>query len=196
MSVEPYPLLWPSFRPRTPKHKRFRSRFGAGGRGTGLGWARDHTLAELSRLGAANVVINSDLRTRQDGLPYTSQREPEDVGVCVFFVLEGQHPHVLCCDQYDRIADNLLAIGKYVEALRGQLRWGVADTLSAFAGFRALPEVTPWFRVLGVQPDATAAEINASFRQLARSAHPDAGGTVDRMAELNAARDAGIKARG
>jgi hypothetical protein len=41
-----------------------------------------------------------------------------------------------------------------------------------------------------------AAEINASFRQLARSAHPDAGGTVDRMAELNAARDAGIKARG
>jgi curved DNA-binding protein CbpA len=48
------------------------------------------------------------------------------------------------------------------------------------------------YRVLAVAPDATTDEIERSFRQLARRAHPDLNGgdgaAVERMKELNIAR--------
>jgi curved DNA-binding protein CbpA len=48
---------------------------------------------------------------------------------------------------------------------------------------------------LEVSPDATTAQIDDAYRKLARSAHPDAGGSHDQMARLNAARDV-AKAQG
>lgn len=53
-----------------------------------------------------------------------------------------------------------------------------------------------WSIVLGVSQFATDAEINSAYRKLARSAHPDAGGTDASMAKLNAARDAALKRNG
>lgn len=47
-----------------------------------------------------------------------------------------------------------------------------------------------WWRVeLGLGPDATRAEADRAWRTLAKTAHPDHGGSADRMALLNAARD-------
>ena len=43
--------------------------------------------------------------------------------------------------------------------------------------------------ILGVPADATEAEIDAAYRRLMRTAHPDAGGTQGLAAQLNAARD-------
>jgi hypothetical protein len=43
--------------------------------------------------------------------------------------------------------------------------------------------------ILGVGPDATAAEIDAAYKRLMRVAHPDKGGTSGLAAQLNAARD-------
>jgi curved DNA-binding protein CbpA len=51
-----------------------------------------------------------------------------------------------------------------------------------------------YYRILGVSPDASAEEIERSFRQLARRLHPDLNGgdgaTQEMMKELNVARAA------
>jgi hypothetical protein len=43
--------------------------------------------------------------------------------------------------------------------------------------------------ILGVGPEAGVKEIDAAYRRLMRSVHPDAGGTAGLAAQLNAARD-------
>ena len=49
--------------------------------------------------------------------------------------------------------------------------------------------------LLGVGPEATAAEVNAAWRRLMARAHPDQGGTEGLAAQLDAARDALLKRR-
>ena len=44
-------------------------------------------------------------------------------------------------------------------------------------------------RILGVEPGATRAEIQAAYTRLMRSVHPDKGGTAGLAAQLNAARE-------
>ena len=51
-----------------------------------------------------------------------------------------------------------------------------------------------WWRVLGVVEGASAAEIQTAYRKLAPQRHPNRSGSEAMMAELNAARDAGLKA--
>jgi curved DNA-binding protein CbpA len=49
--------------------------------------------------------------------------------------------------------------------------------------------------VLGIPSQrASADEINAAWKRLMRTAHPDAGGSDDLAARINAARDEGLKA--
>lgn len=43
------------------------------------------------------------------------------------------------------------------------------------------------FRVLGVTTDATEVEVRAAWKRLALSEHPDAGGSHERMTQLNQA---------
>lgn len=43
-----------------------------------------------------------------------------------------------------------------------------------------------WCDILGVEPTASKAEISAAYRGLAKIAHPDHGGSEDKMKELNA----------
>jgi len=43
--------------------------------------------------------------------------------------------------------------------------------------------------LLGVEPAASQAEIEAAYRRLMQRAHPDHGGTTGLAAQLNAARD-------
>jgi DnaJ-domain-containing protein 1 len=50
-------------------------------------------------------------------------------------------------------------------------------------------------RVLGVGPDADAAEIRAAYTRLMRAVHPDTGGSAGLAAQLNAARDRLLKRR-
>jgi len=45
------------------------------------------------------------------------------------------------------------------------------------------------YRILGLAPGATLSDVEASFRRAASDAHPDRGGTNERMGELIAARD-------
>ena len=54
---------------------------------------------------------------------------------------------------------------------------------------QASAEPEPWV-VLGVQPTATAEEVQAAFRNLAREHHPDLGGDPLKFQQLTTARDA------
>ena len=60
----------------------------------------------------------------------------------------------------------------------------------AFSGFVALPAPKAPHEVLGVEPNATGAEIDAAYRRKAKALHPDVpGGVQNAMAELNVTRD-------
>jgi hypothetical protein len=94
------------------------------------------------------------------------------------------------CDQWDKVEDNILAIAKAIEAIRGIERWGTGDMVeAAFAGFVFLPSPDDWRSELG--HPKTRAEAEAAYRQRSRTAHPDVpGGSHERMARLNRAREA------
>jgi hypothetical protein len=207
MTDQRYPLAWPSGWKRTPYHQRKPAAFGKQV-STSQGWKQrqrldvgdglERLLGELRRLGASNVVLSSNLRLRNDGLPYAQQAKSlDDPGVAVYFKLRGK-PLALACDRWSSAADNMAAIAGHIEALRASDRYGVGSVEQAFAGYVALPSdaATDWWLELGVSATATADQIEAAYRTKAQLAHPDKdGGSHEAMARLNAARDAARKAR-
>ncbi|OWK35489.1 DnaJ-class molecular chaperone with C-terminal Zn finger domain [Fimbriiglobus ruber] len=109
--------------------------------------------------------------------------------MAVYFTHKGQQM-CFCCDRWDSVADNVQAIRKTIEALRGIERWGTGDMVQqAFTGFVALPSNSPW-DVLGLKAGANRSEVEVAYREKAKSCHPDRpGGSHEQMARLNAARD-------
>lgn len=123
-----------------------------------------------------------------------NRREPDDQGVAVYFDRKGRR-QVLACDQYTTIGDNIRAIGKTIEALRGIERWGASDMLDrAFTGFEALPAPDPWWTVLDVARDADIDDVHAAYRRKAKTMHPNAGGDRAEWDRLSAAYDAAKEA--
>ncbi|MBN2760857.1 MAG: hypothetical protein JXQ79_10180 [Rhodobacteraceae bacterium] len=182
--TEAYPLQWPQGRARTPAHLRIASRFDMT-----PDRARRELRAEAERHGQS-VVISTNVELRPDGEPYANRRQPTDTGVAVYFVRKGR---AVCfaCDQYQRVWENMRAICKTLEAMRGIERWGSAEMLDrAFTGFEALPppaeSMVGWWTVLGVSQTATAQEIKDAWRAKCR----EAGGAT---LELNLAKETGVK---
>jgi hypothetical protein len=188
---ESYPLAWPLGWPRS-RHAA-PARFGA----WSLYKARSALQHELRLLGATGVVLSSNLPLRQDGLPYSNVTEPRDHGVAVYFRIKGE-PRVLATDKWNKCAHNFVALAKHVEAMRGQLRWGVGSLERAFGGYKALPEMgskKPWWKILGVSEGASLGQIDDARRELLRRHHPDVGGDGNLAAEINAAHAEGRRAR-
>ena len=52
------------------------------------------------------------------------------------------------------------------------------------------------YKILGVDKDATKEEITKAYKEKARTAHPDAGGTNEEMIRVNAAYEAIRQFRG
>lgn len=191
-----FPLTWPAGKPRTARGHHKRSAFK-----TTFGRARDDLLEEIRRLNGSALIISTNLPLRNDGMPYANGRcVDDDTGVAVYFDRKGKR---LCfaCDLYYSAHENMRAITLTVGALRGIARWGTGDMMeTAISGFAALPEKsggTPWWDVLRVSHDATAAQIEDAFRLLAKISHPDAGGSAERWHELSEAKEQGLQvARG
>jgi hypothetical protein len=201
MSAAAFPLSWPDGRPRTrhPAEARFRDG-NSGGKRVSFDLARDRLEAQLGKLGAANVILSMNIRLTLSGRRDMNQSrgEPLDKGVALYFDLHDR-PHVLACDRWNRVADNIAAIAAHIEALRGQERWGVADLRQAFAGHVALPAPDPWWEVLGFEHDAipSIGDLERAYRLKAKSAHPDApGGSRAAWDRLNAAYEAAKRERG
>lgn len=179
------PLHWPDGRPRAKRRQQARFQLK-------LGAARDDLLAELRLLGARYIVISSNLEIRNDGLPYANQRQPADPGVAVYFNLDKQE-YCFACDQWDKVEDNVRAVGLTIQALRGIRRWGSSDMLKqAFAGFhQQLPAAgSDWRSTLNLHGNVTFDQVRERYRSLALRAHPDHGGSQHEMTRLNEALSA------
>ena len=113
--TEAFPLQWPASRPHTPTPAR--SRFD-----TSQDRAQRTLVDEVRRMGGSNLVISTNIELRRDGLPYAGRREPADKGVAVYFDYR-KRPMCFACDRWARIGDNIYAIAKTIEALRGIERW-------------------------------------------------------------------------
>jgi len=173
--TQAYPLQWPAHRPRTPLHKREHSRFDVT-----TDTARREMVRECKAMKGTHIVISTNVELRLDGLPYASRRAPEDTAVALYFQRNGE---AVCfsCDRYLAVWENMRAIGKTIEAMRGIERWGAHEVLDQmFTGFTALPPpdamTTPppmqklWFEVLGVAHDSPLVVANAAYKALVRNA--------------------------
>ena len=196
MTVSSYPLSWPAGRPRCAR--RADAQFGKVNCRAGQSWGTKENLTvadalrrlqdELDKICARHIVLSTNVETRLDVLPRSGQPEPTDPGAALYFQLKGRDT-VLACDKWNRVADNIAAIAKHIDALRGIERWGIGTVEQAFAGWQALPAPEPWWTVLGVASNAGLAEIDAAWREKMRDAHPDRGGTDAAASRLNWARD-------
>lgn len=195
-----YPLQWPAGWKRTQNPGK--SQFS-----TGMDRATRGLMEEIRKLGGRLPVISSNAQYRNDGMPYARQARIDDTGVAVYFQRKGS-PMVFACDSYWTVHENMHAIAKTIEALRGIERWGASDMMErAFTGFTALPAPIAagmkrdWQDVLGLKelllPNAD--DVQRAYRRLASEYHPDKGPESERsertakMAELNAARDEALK---
>lgn len=195
-----YPLTWPIGRPRTLRAKQTRSRFHTQTRDYASGHVRrslvtvaagrDDLVAELYRLGAKNVIISTNIELKNDGLPYSNRKLPDDPGAAVYFSYQDRDM-CFACDRWASVGENLQAIAKTIEALRGIERWGTGEMVqAAFTGFQAIswqaPD-PPWRFTLRVGDEATLEDAEAAYKRFARENHPDRGGDHETMARGNRA---------
>lgn len=185
--IEAYPLTWPPGRPRAAS--RDDARFKVTHEG-----AVAHVRREVAALGGTDLLISTNMPLRRDGSPMASRGALADTGVAVYFTLR-KAPMCFACDRWRDLEDNLRAVAKTIEALRGIERWGSGQMVAqAFTGFTALPAPEQWWQVLKVKSTASRQEIEDAYRKLAWSHHPDREADPDnRMARINRARDQGLE---
>jgi DnaJ-like protein len=180
-----YPLQWPQGWPRTPEHKR-KNR---GPFMVSADKARRDLRSELRLLDAKDVVVSTNMAVRRDGQPYAARRIIRDPGVAVYFTLNGRQL-VMARDLYWDMDHNLRSITLAIAGIRAIERHGGQHMMEqAFAGFEALPAPKSCWDVLGLYAGASEEAIKQAYRDLAKAAHPDAGGSSAAMAELTRARD-------
>lgn len=188
--IDSYPLAWPTGWVRTKA--RTASRFS-----NNFSFDRIRVLLfnelKLLRVNNWNIILSTNLPLRKDGMPYSGQANPTDSGVAVYF-RHKERPMVFACDKFIKVTDNLYAIAKTIEALRGIERWGASEMLErSFTGFTALPPPKApepkkeWWDVLYVRRDSSPDAIRTAYLRLSREHHPDVGGNPDTMARINAA---------
>ena len=189
-----YPLDWPAGWKRTPPDERRPSKFHSYNQPVTINGGFGRVMEQVQHFGPLSIVMistNWPVRANAEAY-YARPGYLDDTGAAVYFTIDGT-PHCLACDRYLTVPDNLAAIAKHMDALRGMLRWGVGEKRQAFAGYAALPPgYEEWWLVLGIPRTSAIEEVQDAFRRLAIDAHPDHGGREHDMARLNAARDAAL----
>jgi hypothetical protein len=187
--------------PETPSAERRYSQFKAS-------WAKATELLyrELSYLGVTELILEIDVHPwdlRQDGMPRANAR-PQGPRVVVYATLPNRDLRIPC-DTFRDHAHNLYAIALTLEKLRAIDRYGVTTQGEQYRGFTALPAVTSvttrveaaWATLereagrdgLPIEREKRTREaMDILFRDATRRAHPDAGGSDERMAHVNRAR--------
>lgn len=201
--ITAFPLTWPDGWKRSKKQEH--APFGRRGannylRDVTLSEAATFVLGELKRMGIpkAEVIISTNVKLRLDGLPYSDQKEPADGGASVWWK-DGDSRKVIAIHRYYRVADNLYAIGKTIEALRGIDRWGSGEILErTFTGFTALPNLQEetWNQVIDVAAHMPTADVKEIFRKRRFKAHPDQGGSDSEFHRVNQAYEKFMSERG
>jgi hypothetical protein len=183
-----YPLTWPVGWPRTdPGHREFgRFKSASGGqypKEISVSQALGRIYHELKLMGYADycIIVSTNVPTRNDGLPRSGQKAPDDPGVAVYFRLLEEpvgSGRVIPCDRFTDVAQNLAAVAGTVEALRRLDRYGSGIMERAFTGFEALPNpnaapASPyhWSSVLDVAVGETVAVVKHQYQTLRSKYH-------------------------
>jgi DnaJ domain len=193
--IEAYPLCWPSGYTRTATYERAYSQFKQT-----YDKAQRFMHKEVERLRATDLIVSTNLRVRKDGYLYADElnRKIDDPGVAIYFQYKKK-PVSMCCDKYTRIWENMYALGKGIEALRGMERWGVSDFLDrAFTGFTALPgpiQMMDCWTILGLSGKPASIDlVRAAYVAMAKIHHPDTStGSVEAFQELQEAYETALR---
>lgn len=186
-----YPLTWPDHIERSPRRE-------AGRFQTSLNGALKNVEDSLRKFATdSNRKIESLVISSNYAL---GDRKPADPGVAVWFTWDGMQV-CIPVDRYSSVEANLQAIHHVIEARRTELRHGTLALVRAtFKGFQALPPPTSagrrsWREVLGFPPNADVGRnvIENAYREKAKKAHPDTGGSSEAMHELQRAREEALR---
>jgi hypothetical protein len=189
-----YPLKWPKGWKRTQYRKRSAYK-------VTVDRAYEDLVRSLTLLGAlkGSIIVSTNVRPRNAlGTPRNDGATVSDPGVAVFWQTRAHKEQVIACDRWDSVKDNIRACGKAVEAMREMERAGASQVLDQmFTAFGALPAspdavaARPWWQVFNFSHaligELSLPMIDARYRELSKSAHPDRGGPPEQMLELNAA---------
>jgi hypothetical protein len=184
----PYPLQWPE---EMPRHKGAREKSAFR---TTLNSALENARKSIAMFGRdTGIEVKSSSIVFSSNVGGLGVSKPEDPGIALWFEWDGAM-RCIAVDRYSTPEANLQAIHHIIEADRTKIRHGsLAIVRAAYKGFMALPSPErkkSWREVFGV-PDAftvTAAAINARYRELAKTRHPDRPtGSQEKMVELNEA---------
>lgn len=186
MTITPYPLCWPDGVPRTPAGKRQNSPFR-----TGYAKAIENVVRSLTGF-QKDSGVRVEHPVLSSNVDLMGRLLNDDAGAAAWFYFDGQLVS-FGVDRFRDTASNIQAIHHIIEARRVELRYGglqiVKQTFRSFHALLPAPgSKRPWREVFGIPRDGESLE-NAErvYRILAKEAHPDSGGSHERMAELNGA---------
>lgn len=208
IDADRFPLYWPEGWPRASRRDRtYRYKLS-------FADARDRLVRELELMGSSEIILSTNIPLRRDGLPRMDVSEPSDPGIAVYWIETHTEPsngrqhrvarnRVIACDRWDRVRDNMRAVGLAVEALRALQRSGATQVVDrVFTGFAALPAnagASSWRSVLGIEPnvEVTKALIDLRYRTAAVAVHPDKpGGSEELMRMLGMAHSDALRELG
>lgn len=195
-----YPLCWPAGEPRTQVNEIKRAKFS---RNNDRGWRSQLSVAQALRrlneqltayksirVNPDTVIISSNMILNKDGSIRSSQRDPDDPAVAVYYVLDGKN---ICIpmDTYDRVADNIASVAQCIKDLRSLERHGHRISQKAYSGFTALPppdqvSKKSWRDVLDYHGDDLR-HAKLAYKILISLHHPDHGGDPETAAQINEA---------
>lgn len=194
MSISSFPLVWPPGVPRSKRREKgqFRTELN-----TALNNVRKSLLAFAADSGKKleAVVISSNV---ESGISFNPNRGAGgDPGIALWFTWDGL-PVCVAVDRYETVASNLQAVHLIIESRRVELRHGtLAMVRATFSGFKALPPPPgqSWREVLGITAEnPMLIDVEIAYKKLANLMHPDKpGGSHERMAQLNKARDTALQ---
>lgn len=184
MSINKYPLTWPDNMPRTERRQSSQFR-------TTLSAALVNVRKSLEAFGrdtnkaVTDIILSSNVGGLDPG-------QPEDPGVAAWFTWDGAQ-RCVAVDRYPKVEENLQAIHHVLEARRTEMRHGglhiVRQTFKGFTALPAPPGRKQWREVLKITAtNVSLTDIDEAYRRQAATAHPDKGGSNDKMHELNRAR--------
>lgn len=180
MKAEKFPLTWPDGFPTT--EYRVQSKFDCN-----LATARDGIVAQLKLLGVSKYVLSTNAQRNKKGELTDGRLIYPNPGVALYFIYNDDEK-VIACDKWKYLHENLRAVEKSLDAIRGLERWGCSDiTNRAIGNMKALPEHAgesnkAWWQVLGVKQNASQEEIKKTYWALAKKYHPDTGENPDTTA--------------
>lgn len=197
-AAKAFPLQWP------PGWKRTQYRKSSSYRVT-TDAAFKHLLGALRLMGATDIVISSNVPLRSDGQMYRgdhTEKRLVDPGVAVYWMIRDARgdrvPRALALDPWHTVRENVHALGIAIDCFRALKRCG-ADEIQdrSMQGFALLPETTgehfDCWEVLGLREGSSAQQIKDRVRELARTEHPDQGGSTEAFARITRAQTEALR---